>query len=103
MKEYKIMGISLPVYFTLLILLFVAIVFDVLPGGMIGAFVFMMLVGALLDVVGNNTPVIKTFFGGGPIVIIFGSAALVYFQILPETVTETVTTFMKGGGFLDFI
>jgi len=102
MKDYKIMGVNLPVYLTLLIVLLIAIVFDVLPGGMIGAFAFMMIVGALFDVIGNNTPIVKTFFGGGPIVIIFGSAALVYFKILPESVTETVTTFMKGGGFLDF-
>ncbi len=102
MKEMKIMGLTLPVYFTLLVVVVVAIFLNVLPGGMIGAFAFMMLVGALLDVVGNNTPIVKTFFGGGPIVIIFGSAALVYFNILPEAVTNNVTTFMKGGGFLDF-
>lgn len=102
MKEYKIMGISLPVYFTLFVVLIVAIIFDVLPGGMIGAFAFMMIVGALLEVIGNNTPIVKTFFGGGPIVVIFGSAALVYFNILPKAVSDNVTTFMKGGGFLDF-
>ncbi|MBW8381866.1 MAG: 2-hydroxycarboxylate transporter family protein, partial [Youngiibacter sp.] len=76
MKDYKIMGISLPLYFVLLAILILAIVMDVLPAGMIGAFAFMMIVGALLDVIGNNTPIVKTFFGGGPIVIIFGSAAL---------------------------
>ena len=38
----------------------------------------------------------------GPIVVIFGSAALVYYNILPKSVTENVSTFMKGGGFLDF-
>jgi CCS family citrate carrier protein len=102
MKDYTIMGVKLPVYFTLLAVIIIAIILDVLPGGMIGAFAFMMVVGALLDVIGNNTPIIKTFFGGGPIVIIFGSAALVYFSIIPESVAETVTTFMKGGGFLDF-
>lgn len=102
MKEYKIMGLTLPVYFTLLAVIIAAIALDVLPGGMIGAFAFMMLVGALLDVIGNNTPIVKTFFGGGPIVIIFGSAALVYYNLLPKAVTDTVTTFMKGGGFLDF-
>ncbi|MGB4438586.1 MAG: 2-hydroxycarboxylate transporter family protein, partial [Sedimentibacter sp.] len=99
---YKIMGINLPVYLTLLIVLLIAIIFDVLPGGMIGAFAFMMIIGALLDVIGNNTPIVKTFFGGGPIVIIFGSAALVYFNLIPESVSANVTTFMKGGGFLDF-
>ena len=102
MKDYKIMGITLPVYFALLIVLFIAMFFDVLPGGMIGAFAFMMIIGALLDVVGNNTPIVKTFFGGGPIVIIFGSAALVYYNLIPTSVSENVTTFMKGGGFLDF-
>lgn len=102
MKDYKIMGLSLPVYFLLLAVVIVAIIFDVLPGGMIGAFAFMMIVGALLNVIGNNTPIVKTFFGGGPIVIIFGSAALVYFNIIPESVSATVDTFMKGGGFLDF-
>lgn len=102
MKDHKIMGLTLPVYFTLLAVIVIAMIFDVLPGGMIGAFAFMMIVGALLDVIGNNTPIVKTFFGGGPIVIIFGSAALVYFNLIPESVTKTVTTFMKGGGFLDF-
>lgn len=102
MRDYKIMGLSLPVYFGLLAVLLGAIALGVLPKGMIGAFLFMMVVGALLDVIGNNTPIVKTFFGGGPIVIIFGSAALVYFNILPKEVTDNVTTFMKGGGFLDF-
>jgi len=102
MKDMKIMGLSVPVYLALLLVVIVGIVLDVLPGGMIGAFAFMMVVGALLDLIGNKTPIINTFFGGGPIVIIFGSAALVYFGILPEAVTENVNTFMKGGGFLDF-
>jgi CCS family citrate carrier protein len=102
MKDYKIMGITLPVYLGLLVVLIVSIVMDVLPVGMIGAFAFMMIIGALLDVIGNNTPIIKTYFGGGPIVVIFGSAALVYFNVLPESVVKNVNTFMKGGGFLDF-
>jgi len=66
MKDYKIMGINLPLYFALLAILLVAIGMDVLPAGMIGAFAFMMIVGALLDVIGNNTPIVKTFFGGRP-------------------------------------
>jgi len=102
MKDYKIMGINLPIYLGLLVVLIISIVMDVLPAGMIGAFAFMMIIGALLDVIGNNTPIIKTYFGGGPIVVIFGSAALVYFNVLPESVVKNVNTFMKGGGFLDF-
>ena len=102
MKDYKIMGISLPLYTILLVILLGAVALGVLPKGMIGAFAFMMIIGALLDVIGNNTPIVKTFFGGGPIVIIFVSSALVYYNILPKAVTDNITTFMKGGGFLDF-
>ncbi len=102
MKDYKIMGISLPLYTILLVVLLGAIALGVLPTGMIGAFAFMMIIGALLDVIGNNTPIVKTFFGGGPIVVIFVSSALVYYGILPKAVTTNINTFMKGGGFLDF-
>lgn len=102
MKSYRIMGIPLPYYLVLLGLLILGVITESLPGGMIGAFAFMMIVGALLDLIGNHTPIVKSYLGGGPIVVIFGSAALVYFNVLPESVVETVDTFMKGGGFLDF-
>lgn len=102
MNNYKIMGVSLPYYIMLAIIVLAGTALGVLPTGMIGAFAFMMIFGALLELIGNHLPIVKTFFGGGPIVVIFGSAALVYFNILPEPVTENVTTFMKGGGFLDF-
>ena len=102
MKDFKIMGLPVPVYGGLLAVLLIAVFMGVLPTGMIGAFAFMMIIGALLDLIGNNTPIVKTFFGGGPIVVIFGSAALVYFNILPPEITENVNTFMKSGGFLDF-
>ncbi|GMO15449.1 MAG: 2-hydroxycarboxylate transporter family protein [Termitinemataceae bacterium] len=73
-----------------------------LPKGMIGAFPIMILIGAILGKIGDNAPVIKTFLGGGAIVIIFGSAALVTFELLPEPVIGTMKNFMQGEGFLDF-
>lgn len=102
MKDFKIMGLPITIYGGLFAVLLLAIFMGVLPTGMIGAFAFMMIIGSLLDLIGNNTPIVKTFFGGGPIVVIFGSAAMVYFNILPKEITENVVTFMKGGGFLDF-
>lgn len=100
MKNFKIMGLPLPIYAVVLAVLLGAIALGVLPTGMIGAFLFMMVIGALLDLIGNNTPIVKTFFGGGPIVIIFGSAALVYFKILPEPIVKNVTTFMRAADSL---
>ena len=73
-----------------------------LPGGMIGAFPLMIVLGVVFNMAGERAPIINTFLGGGAIVVIFGSAALGTYGLLPAKSVETMTTFMKGGGFLDF-
>lgn len=102
MKDFKIMGLDLKMFIIVSIIVIVAAVAGVLPAGMIGAFLFLMIFGELLNLIGNVTPFIKTFLGGGAIVCIFGGAALVYFNIIPQDITDNVNTFMKDGGFLDF-
>lgn len=102
MKDFKIMGISLPIFVALGIVLLIAIQLEVLPTGMIGAFALMMFIGALLDVIGNKTPIVKDYFGGGPIVIIFVSAALVYYKILPAAVITNIRNFMETGALRAF-
>ena len=69
---------------------------------MVGSFASMMLMGAILNRLGNNLPIIKDYLGGGPIVIIFGSAALIYFKVLPEYTGTIISNFMKQEGFLSF-
>lgn len=102
MKDFKIMGLDLKMFIIVSIIIIAAAVAGVLPAGMIGAFLFLIIFGELLNLVGNVTPFIKTFLGGGAIVCIFGGAALVYFNIIPQDITDNVNTFMKDGGFLDF-
>ena len=100
-KTYKIMGISWPVFLILTAVLAVAMYMGKLSGGLIvlGA---MIIFGALLDEIGNKTPIVKDYLGGGAIVVIFGSAILAYFGIFPEATVKNITTFMKGGQFLNF-
>ncbi|MDR2443844.1 MAG: 2-hydroxycarboxylate transporter family protein [Deltaproteobacteria bacterium] len=73
-----------------------------LPGGMIGAFPLMIVLGVFFNLIGEKTPFVNTFLGGGAIIVIFGSAALATFHWLPEKSIDNMTLFMKGGGFLDF-
>ncbi|SCY96493.1 2-hydroxycarboxylate transporter family protein [Alkaliphilus peptidifermentans] len=100
--KYKVIGFPLPIFLILAIITTFAVYLGVLPGGMIGAFASMILLGAVLNEIGNKTPIIKDYLGGGAIVIIFASAALATYGILPEKTVGTMETFMKGGGFLDF-
>ncbi|MDR2795948.1 MAG: 2-hydroxycarboxylate transporter family protein, partial [Spirochaetaceae bacterium] len=73
-----------------------------LPKGMIGAFPLMIVIGAVLGLVGDKLPVVNTFLGGGAIVIIFGSAALNTFKLLPEGAIKIMDSFQVAEGFLDF-
>ncbi|MFQ3544664.1 2-hydroxycarboxylate transporter family protein [Halobacillus rhizosphaerae] len=73
-----------------------------LPGGMIGSLLVMMVLGELFGWIGDHTPIVKTFLGGGAIVAIFGAAFMVYAGLLPESSVTTMTGFMKDGGFLNF-
>lgn len=73
-----------------------------LPEGMIGSLLVMIVLGEIFGWVGDRAPIVKTFLGGGAIVAIFGAAYMVYSGLLPETITTSVTDFMKAGGFLNF-
>ncbi|WIF95195.1 2-hydroxycarboxylate transporter family protein [Caminicella sporogenes] len=101
-QGYKIMGMSIPVFTLVTFVVLLATYMGVLPKGMIGAYPIMMVIGAIFNEIGNRTLIIKDYLGGGPIVVIFGSAALITYGILPKATGEIVTNFMKGQGFLSF-
>ena len=102
LKKFEIMGISLPVYLLITSMVFVTMMLGWMPKGMIGAFAVMMVFGGLFNTIGNHTPIVKTYLGGGAIVCIFASAALVTFGVIPEAVIESVDGFMNTTGFLNF-
>lgn len=78
------MGIDIKMFLIIAAVIIGATVLGVLPGGMVGAFLFLMIFGELLNKIGNITPIIKTFLGGGAIVCIFGGSALVYWNVIPK-------------------
>ena len=81
----------------------VATYMGVLPAGMAGCFALMIVLGTVLNLVGDNTPIVKDYLGGGAIVVIFGCSALNYFHVIPEAVVTNITSFFKPtGAFLDF-
>lgn len=102
LSDIKIMGIQLPIYLLITAVVTAAMVAGWLPSGMLGALLVMMVFGGLFNVVGNNFPVVKTYLGGGAIVCIFASAALVYVGFIPEAVVDNVSGFMNTTGFLNF-
>ena len=85
------------------VVVLVATYMGVLPKGMAGCFALMIVLGTVLNIVGDNMPIVKDYLGGGAIVVIFGCSALNYFHVIPEAVVENITSFFKPtGAFLDF-
>ncbi|TMW73790.1 2-hydroxycarboxylate transporter family protein [Alteribacter natronophilus] len=101
-KNVSVFNIPLPVFAVVLALTIAAVFTEALPAGMIGSLLVMMVIGEALGWIGDRTPIVKGYLGGGAIVAIFGSAYLVYSGILPETIVTQVDGFMTTGGFLDF-
>ncbi len=79
----KFFGLPWPIFAIVTVLVLLATYLGVLPAGMAGCFVFMIVVGEILAWIGDHTPIIKSYLGGGAIVVIFGSALLVYFGLIP--------------------
>ncbi|WP_026689275.1 2-hydroxycarboxylate transporter family protein [Alteribacter aurantiacus] len=101
-REVSVFNIPMP-YFAIIFVLTLAAVFtETLPAGMIGSLLIMIVIGEALGWIGDRTPIVKGYLGGGAIVAIFGSAYLVYGGILPDTIVTQVDQFMTTGGFLDF-
>jgi len=101
-KAFKIMGMNVGIFAVLSAVTLAAVYMGALPKGMVGALPLMMIVGAVLNELGNRTPLVKDYLGGGPIVIIFASAALVTYGVLPEYFKDIMVSFMKGESFLSF-
>ncbi|MCM5705355.1 2-hydroxycarboxylate transporter family protein [Larsenimonas salina] len=98
----KIFGIPILLFAVIALVMVTAMYTGTLPTGMIGALLVMMVLGELLGFLGDRLPIIKSYLGGGAILSIFGAAALVYAGALPQGIIDNVTSFMKGGGFLNF-
>ena len=116
MKEKKpltFFTLPWPIFLIIAVVCLLAAYLGVLPAGMAGCFLFMMVLGEVLGWIGDHTPIIKDFLGGGAIVCIFGSGLLVYFHLIPDgtfttplkelNLVESINKFFKGdGAFLDW-
>lgn len=85
-KQLKQFNLPWPIFCIITVVVLLATYLGVLPAGMAGCFAFMIVVGTIFAWIGDHTPIIKDYLGGGAIVCIFGSALLVYFNLLPKKI-----------------
>lgn len=100
--EFKIMGLSLPVYLILAVIVLFAAETEILPTNMVGALAVMIVLGSVFNMMGSKIPIVRSYLGGGAVFCIFASSALASFGFLPTSVVENCKDFMNSVGFLDF-
>ncbi len=100
--EFKIMGLSLPVYLVLAVIVLFAAETEILPTNMVGALAVMIVLGSVFNMMGSKIPIVRSYLGGGAVFCIFASSALASFGVLPTSVVENCKDFMNSVGFLDF-
>lgn len=88
-KVYQLFNLPWYIFAIFAVVVLIAAYTGTLPSGMAGCFAFMIVLGTILYEIGEKTPIIRSYLGGGAIVVIFGSALLNYFGLLP-TVTQTL-------------
>ncbi|WMJ84670.1 2-hydroxycarboxylate transporter family protein [Oscillospiraceae bacterium LTW-04] len=85
-STYKLFNLPWPYFAGFSAIVLCATYLGVLPTGMAGCFAFMIVLGTILNEIGERTPIIRSYLGGGAIVVIFGSALMNYFNLLPALV-----------------
>ena len=116
---YKLFNMPWYYFAIFSVLVLLATMVGVLPAGMAGCFAFMIVFGTIFQEIGDKLPIVRSYLGGGAIVVIFGMGFLRYvnffgvFDLFNPASAEGVTytaTLMKNiesffkptGAFLDF-
>ncbi len=98
---FKVYGMPWYIFAGVAVVVFFAAIKGFLPKNSVGAFALLYSVGILFAMIGDRIPIWKEYVGGGPILAFLGSAALVYYGIIPEASVEAVKIFMDTADFLD--
>ena len=116
---YKLFNMPWYYFAIFSVLVLLATMVGVLPAGMAGCFAFMIVFGTIFQEIGDKLPIVRSYLGGGAIVVIFGMGFLRYMNFFgvfdlfnpasAEGVTYTATLmkniesfFKPTGAFLDF-
>lgn len=90
-------------FLVMLVILAVGLILNVNAPGFLGGFTLCSILGLLLTKVGDNTPFVKTYLGGGGFVAIFGAAIIAYVKILPESTSTMLTSFVKDMDYIGWV
>ncbi|MEQ3554003.1 2-hydroxycarboxylate transporter family protein [Pseudonocardia nematodicida] len=99
--RYRILGLPLPWFAVLLVIVLAATVTGAAEPGMLVGFTTLVLIGGLLHWCGERVPVLRDF-GLPTLLCILLPPILLVVGLVPAGIAEITTTFTVDSGFLDF-
>ncbi|MEG2870017.1 MAG: 2-hydroxycarboxylate transporter family protein [Clostridium sp.] len=97
----QVAGFPLPLYLGIALLVVVCMYTGCLPGGFVGGFIVLMVLGEGLNAIGNYLPIVKTYLGGS-VICILGAAAIQSLGLIPQETHAILDKFVNQDGFLVF-
>lgn len=81
MKDIRIAGLELKWFILVCIVIVAGCLLGAFPTGMVGAFLFLMVFGELLNIIGNNMPFaqISSRLGGAVIILLASFLVPIFF------------------------
>lgn len=93
LNDFKIMGIKLPMY----LIMFVIVAFAMGTGGLgsdvLSTMVYLAILGGILYEIGDRIPIFNKWIGGGAMLAIMFPSWMVYMDMIPEQYVESAVLF----------
>lgn len=97
----KYFGLDIPMILVIGIMVCLATYLGVLTTDIVGGFALMLVIGIILNEIGDRIPIWNTYIGGGLVLAFLGTAALVYFKLIPQEYVELMDNVTSDMGILN--
>ena len=97
----KYFGMSIPMLLALSIGVLAATYLGVLTTDIVGGVALMLVIGVILNEIGDRIPIWNTYVGGGLVLAFLGTAALKDYKVIPEQYIELMDQVTSDMGILN--
>lgn len=101
-ERKRYFGLSMPILISMCLIVLAAAYTGALSADLPGTFALMFVLGIIFNEVGNRIPIWNEYIGGGIVLAYLGTAALVYYNLIPQQYVESIDTVTSDMDFLTF-
>ncbi|GAP00163.1 2-hydroxycarboxylate transporter family protein [Fructobacillus ficulneus] len=101
-SKLQLAGVGGVAFILMAVLLAAVMSLHILPANIPGAMFALVLLGGVFFYIGNHTPILKSYLGGGSAFAVVAGSAMAALGWVPKDSVTTIKTFISTGNFLEF-